>query len=307
MPEDFTLVALSGCSALAGLLAVFLYCRLRRQTKKLAAQSLELREARRQEALGTLAGGIAHDFNNILGSILGFGVLLEEDLISAPEQQEMAKHITAAARRGQHIVAQLMSYSRRNMQDSLQLTQPVSLDSIIRESVNLLSPCIRKSTRLQYQNRAEHDVIEANATQISQALVNLCLNADHAIGVKTGNIDITLDNVRFDIPCGESDRIVISGGVEAGSAITLINGRLNSGHYIRLRITDDGEGMSRDTAERIFDPFFTTKDVGVGTGLGLPALQGIVHACGGGITMTTTRYRGTAFELLFPAGDRYAV
>lgn len=283
-------------------LLVLLY-RLHSQSRKLAAQAQELRAARQQEALGTLAGGIAHDFNNILGSILGFGVLLEEDLTAAPEQQEMARHITAAARRGQHIVGQLMSYSRRNMQDSLQVTQPVSLDSVIRESIALLSPCIRKSTRLQYHNRAVHDVIDANATQISQALVNLCINADHAIGVKTGNIDITLDNLCLDIPCGETDRIIISGDDDAGSAVTLINGRLNSGHYIRLRIADDGEGMTRAIAERIFDPFFTTKDVGIGTGLGLPALQGIVHACGGCITMTTTRYRGTAFELMFPAGD----
>lgn len=305
MPESMHAL-LAAAALFLGLLAAVLFFRLRRQSRKLATQTLALREARRQEALGTLAGGIAHDFNNILGSILGFGVLLEEDLTAAPEQQEMARHITAAARRGQHIVAQLMSYSRRNMQDSLQVMQPLSLDSIIRESIALLTPCIRKSTRLQYQNRADHDVIKANATQISQALVNLCINADHAIGVKTGNIDITLDNLRLDIPCGETDRIIISGGDDAGSAITLINGRLQGGHYIRLRITDDGEGMTRDTAERIFDPFFTTKDVGIGTGLGLPALQGIVQACGGGITMTTTRYRGTAFELFFPMEDRNA-
>jgi len=306
MPESFPLLLLAP-AAILGLLALGLGLRVKRQSARLARQALELREARRQEALGTLAGGIAHDFNNILGAILGFGVLLEEDLTAAPEQQEMARHITAAARRGQHIVGQLMSYSRRNMQDSLQITQPVSLDSVIRESLSLLAPCIRKSTRLAYQNRASQDVIDANATQISQALVNLCLNADHAIGVKTGTIDITLDNLCVDVPYGEPDRIILSGGEDAGSTVTLINGLLHSGHYIRIRIADDGEGMTRKTAERIFDPFFTTKDVGVGTGLGLPALQGIVHAQGGAITVTTTRYRGTAFELLFPAGARHEI
>jgi len=300
MPDSFALLWMM-LAALLGLLTLALGLRVRRQAARLAQQAMELREARRQEALGTLAGGIAHDFNNILGSILGFGVLLEEDLTAAPEQQEMARQITAAARRGQHIVGQLMSYSRRNMQDSLQLRQPVSLDGIIRESLALLAPCIRKSTRLAYQNRAARDVIEANATQISQALVNLCLNADHAIGLRTGTIDITLDNLCVDVPYGEPDRIILSGGEDAGSTVTLINGRLHSGHYIRIRISDDGEGMTRETAERIFDPFFTTKDVGVGTGLGLPALQGIVHAQGGAITVTTTRYRGTVFELLFPA------
>lgn len=305
MPDTYPFLLLV-LAAVFGLLCLCLGLRVKQQSARLAQQALELREARRQEALSTLAGGIAHDFNNILGSILGFGVLLEEDLIAAPEQQEMAHHITAAARRGQHIVGQLMSYSRRNMQDSLQVTQPVSLDSIIRESISLLTPCIRKSTRLAYQNRATQDIIDANPTQISQALVNLCLNADHAIGVKTGNIDITLDNLCVEVPYGEPDRIILSGGEDTGSTVTLINGRLQSGHYIRIRITDDGEGMTRETAERIFDPFFTTKDVGIGTGLGLPALQGIVHAQGGAITVTTTRYRGTAFELLFPAGAQHA-
>jgi signal transduction histidine kinase len=283
-------------------MAYRLHC-LRRQLDR---QSIELREARRQEALGTLAGGIAHDFNNILGAILGFGALLDEDLTTAPEQQEMARQITTAARRGQHIVAQLMSYSRRNMQDNAHGHLPVSLDSVIRESINLLEPCIRRSTRLAYRNTATQDIIETNATQIGQALVNLCLNADQAIGIKTGRIDITLDNTHIDIPCGEDNSITISGGRDTGHTVTLINGRLNKGRYVRIRIEDDGEGMTRDTAERIFDPFFTTKEVGVGTGLGLPALQGIVHAHGGTITVTSTRFRGTAFELLFPLGAEHA-
>lgn len=299
MPSLPSLIPLLLYAAVA-LAFVWLLWRLRQQSVQLTRQAIELREARRQEMLGTLAGGIAHDFNNILGSILGFGVLLEEDLTAAPEQQEMAHHITAAARRGQHIVSQLMSYSRRTMEDSTQITQPLSLDGIIRESMNLLSPCIRRSTRVSYHNRAANDVIDINATQISQALVNLCLNADHAIGVKTGKIDITLDNLNVDIPYGEADNITISGGAETGQTVTLVNGRLHSGAYVRIRITDDGEGMTRETAERIFDPFFTTKDVGVGTGLGLPALQGIIRAHGGAITVTTTRFRGTAFELMFP-------
>jgi len=297
-PVPFLLFA--GICAAVLLIFCWMAYRLHRLRHLLDRQSAELREARRQEALGTLAGGIAHDFNNILGAILGFGALLDEDLTTAPEQQEMARQITTAARRGQHIVAQLMSYSRQNMQDSAQTCLPISLDGVIRESLNLLEPCIRRSTRIVYRNTATQDIIETNATQIGQALVNLCLNADHAIGIKTGLINITLDNTHIDIPCGEDNSITLSGGGDTGHTVTLINGRLNKGRYVRIRIEDDGEGMTRETAERIFDPFFTTKDVGVGTGLGLPALQGIVHAHGGTITVTSTRFRGTAFELLFP-------
>lgn len=271
-----------------------------RQRRLNARQAAELRAARRQEALGTLAGGIAHDFNNILGSILGFGVLLEEDLTAVPEQQEMARQITTAARRGQNIVAQLMRYSRRGQAESAEIALPVSLDAVIRENMDLLAPCIRRSTRLSYHCGTKDDVIEADATQLGQALVNLCLNADHAIGLRAGHIRIGLDRVCITVPCGEENGIVISGGAEAGDTVTLINGHIANGDYLRIRVEDDGEGMTRDVASRIFDPFFTTREVGAGNGLGLPALQGIMQGLGGAVIVTTTRFKGTVFELMFP-------
>lgn len=274
--------------------------------KKISLHGAEIRAARKQEALGTLAGGIAHDFNNILGAILGFGVLLEEDLVSAPEQREMAQQITIAARRGQDIVAQLMRYSRRGAESSHDMALPLSLDGVIRENINLLTPCIRRSTKLSYDRRTEDDVIEANATQLGQALVNICLNADHAMGVHAGHIRITLDRINMAVPCGDADELIVSGGEENGDTVTLISGRLHGGDYLRIRVEDNGEGMTRDIASRIFDPFFTTRAVGAGSGLGLPALQGILHSMGGGIIVTTTRFKGTVFELMFPAGMTHA-
>lgn len=274
--------------------------------QKIRRHADELRAARKQEALGTLAGGIAHDFNNILGAILGFGVLLEEDLIAAAEQREMARQITIAARRGQDIVAQLMRYSRRGAESSADILLPLSLDGVIRENISLLTPSIRRSTKLSYDRRTEDDMIEANATQLGQALVNLCLNADHAMGVHAGHIRITLDKINMSIPCGDENSLIISGGEETGDTVTLTSGRLYGGDYLRIRVEDDGEGMTRDVAARIFDPFFTTRAVGTRSGLGLPALQGILHGMGGGIIVTTTRFKGTVFELLFPAGRPHA-
>lgn len=298
----FTQPVLFSLCAVLFLTALALYRQNRKAQKALARQAEELRAARRQESLGTLAGGIAHDFNNILGAILGFGVLLEEDLVAAPEQREMARQITTGARRGQDIVAQLMRYSRRGLSDSASLHLPVSLDAVIRENIDLLSPCLRRSTRLSYHRGTEDDVIEADATQLGQALVNLCLNADHAIGLRAGNIRILLDRLHVSVPCGEESGIVISGGEEPGSTITLINGRLSGGDYLRIRVEDDGEGMTREVAARIFDPFFTTRDVGAGSGLGLPALQGILQGMGAAVIVTTTRFKGSVFELMFPAG-----
>ncbi|HRJ65495.1 MAG TPA: ATP-binding protein [Alphaproteobacteria bacterium] len=300
MPEIFGYLP-AVCGLLLALLVALVW-KLRRLTLLLNRQAAELRAARKHEALGTLAGGIAHDFNNILGAILGFGVLLEEDLMTAPEQQDMAKQITAAARRGQGIVAQLMRYSRRGNTDSRQPLMPISLHGVIDENIALLAPCIRKSVRIGYRRDTANgeDIIIADAVQIGQVLVNLCLNADHAIGVRTGHIHVTLDRTHIAVPCGDENGIAVSGGNNTGDTVTLINGYIPAGDYARIRVEDDGEGMTRDTAVRIFEPFFTTRDVGSGTGLGLAALQGIMQDGGGGIIVTTTRFKGTVFELLFP-------
>jgi len=290
------------CAVLIVLVAALLW-RTRKLGILLSRQAAELRAARKHESLGTLAGGIAHDFNNILGSILGFGVLLEEDLITAPEQQDMARQITTAARRGQNIVAQLMRYSRRGHPDTAAAGMPVSLHHIAEESMALLRPCLRRSVRLSYRSDIKdgEDTITADATQVGQALVNLCLNADHAIGVRAGHIRVNIDHIVFSVPCGDESGIVISGGETAGDTVTVINGYIRAGEYLRLRVEDDGEGMTRDIAQRIFEPFFTTRDVGTGTGLGLAALQGLMQEAGGGIIVTTTRFKGSRFELLFPA------
>lgn len=289
------------CAVLAVLVAA-LFWRTRKLGMLVSRQAAELRAARKHESLGTLAGGIAHDFNNILGSILGFGVLLEEDLITAPEQQDMARQITTAARRGQNIVAQLMRYSRRGQPDTAAAGMPVSLHHIAEENMALLRPCLRRSVRLSYRSDVKdgEDIITTDATQVGQALVNLCLNADHAIGVRAGQIHVTLDRARVSIPCGDENTVVISGGETAGDTVTIINGHIRAGEYLRLRVEDDGEGMTRDIAQRIFEPFFTTRDVGTGTGLGLAALQGLMQEAGGGIIVTTTRFKGSTFELLFP-------
>jgi signal transduction histidine kinase len=290
-----------GVIALLALAVGLLWLRLRRALVRSRHQARALEEARRQEALATLAGGIAHDFNNILGSIMGFGALLEDDLITQPDLRAMAQQITIAARRGQGIVAQLMSYSKKNMADDRQMLLPVSLDAVIRENIALARPSIRSSSRITYLNNARDDVVMATPTQVGQALLNLCINADHAIGVKTGTIAITLDNAQVAKAAGSAEGLRMKGDGET-EPLVMTNGLLSPGSYVRISVTDDGEGMTREIAQRIFDPFFTTKDVNVGTGLGLPAIQGIMQGYGGAITVSTRRFKGTTFALLFPAG-----
>lgn len=281
------------------LLSAFLLWQVWRLSCRLEKQAEDLQRAMKPESLGTLAGGIAHDFNNILGAVLGFGVLLEEDLTPAPEQQEMAKQITKAARRGQEIVAQLMNYSRQGVTADKDIQLPVSLDALIQESIGLLQPCIRPSTKINYTRSAGSDIVLANSTQIGQVIVNLCINADHAIGVKTGEISITLDTI--DCPATEgSERLLVIGGDGPNAATRLVNGRLSKGSYARLRVRDNGDGMEKAVAMRIFEPFFTTKNVGIGTGLGLAAIQGIIHNHNGAIHVSTQKFRGTTFDIMLP-------
>jgi signal transduction histidine kinase len=148
-------------------------------------------------------------------------------------------------------------------------------------------------------NEAASDTLLLDPTQLSQTIVNLCINADHAIGAKTGTIKIRLKNVSFSTP-ENSGGIRIAEKMSPDAEIRVINGALPAGEYLCLSIEDNGEGMTREVAERIFDPFFTTKGVGVGTGLGLAAIQGIVHDHGGAIVVTTARFKGSCFDILLP-------
>ncbi len=272
-----------------------------RARKRAERAEKSLQELRRHDALGTLAGGIAHDFNNILGSILGFGALLEEDLASQPDTRELARQIMTAARRGQSIVGQLMDYAKKSRRDDRSF-RLLSLDAVARESIALLTPSLRKSTKITYSAAATCDAISGNATQIGQVLLNLCINADHAIGAHAGAIDVTLDDVALAEGFGTGG-VSVSGEGTPRAPVTVMNGQLPPGRYVRLSVSDNGAGIERDVAARIFDPFFTTKDVSLGTGLGLAAIEGIVHAHGGAIAVESVRHRGTTFRIMLPAID----
>jgi len=254
---------IAACLCMAAILLPFIVFAWRRN----AQLSRALEESRRKEALGTLASGVAHDFNNILGSITGFSALLEEDLITLPEQREMVRHIRRAATRGQSIVAELMRYGRQGAARGETPYTEISLDSVVRESMALLKPALRSSTQLRYDNAAAKDQIIGNATQISEALVNLCVNADHAIGDKAGEIVIRL---------------------------------FNDENSLNLSVQDNGSGMDDNIAKKIFDPFFTTKEDGKGTGLGLATVDAILKAHAGKIALATAPHKGSTFTLTFP-------
>lgn len=231
-----------------------------------------LRESQKLEAIGTFAGGIAHDFNNMLGAILG-NVALARGEVDAHALQTSLTQIHRTAVRGRSLVQQILAFSRRQPQAFVvQLLRP-----LIEESVGMLRPMLPAMVRVETSLTDTPAWVEADSTQIQQVLINLCVNAWHAMQGSTGHILIGLEIV--------------------GDAASTT--RTPAGRRAHLWVRDDGSGMDAETRARIFEPFFTTKS-GHGTGLGLAVVHGIVLAHRGSITVESAPGHGSTFHLLFP-------
>jgi PAS domain S-box-containing protein len=243
----------------------------------------QLREAHKMQAIGTMAGGIAHDFNNILGAILGNVALARQDLPpDAPAQISLAE-IEKAGRRGRDLVRQILTFSRNEPPTR----RPVRLAEVIRDAVRLLKVTVPPHVELRAE-LAEAPPVLADATQVEQALINLCTNAIHAIGSQRGQVVIELASVELD----------------PASAQKL---GLAPGPYVRLGVRDSGCGMDAATLERIFEPFYTTKPVGQGTGLGLAVVHGVMRTHQGAVDVLSAPGAGSTFMLYFPAASGEAL
>jgi PAS domain S-box-containing protein len=255
----------------------------------------QLRQAQKLEAVGRLAGGIAHDFNNILGTIVGFAGFLVEDLPAASAQRDYAERIAKASDRGKKLVEQILAFSRHGNVDR----EPTDLARIVNDMRELLAPSIPSSTRLEIATRGDDLVTKANVGEITQILLNLCLNANDALAGAPGLISVELVAVRP----GDADYALFHGdGADADGRATW--GSLSADRpYVRLSVSDTGPGMDAELLTRIFDPFFTTKEPGRGTGLGLSVVHGIVLSYGGAGSAVSRPGAGTAFAIYLPLVD----
>jgi PAS domain S-box-containing protein len=249
------------------------------EKEKLIAQ---LRHAQRLEAMGTLAGGIAHDFNNILGGILGYAQLLQFELNHNQNCLSYTKQIVAGCNRAKNLIFQILDFSRQSENLSPQnITNPIE---IVRETLKLLRASFPSSIKIHSDIDENTGCIQADPSQIHQAVMNLCTNARQAIEGGIGHITITvrekihsldtpIKHLKVDLPLGE---------------------------YISISVADTGKGIETDTLDKIFNPYFTTKNRGDGTGLGLSVVHGIVTRFNGAITTRTQPGEGTVFILYFP-------
>jgi PAS domain S-box-containing protein len=244
----------------------------------------QLRQAQKMEAIGTLAGGIAHDFNNILSGVLGNAELARMDLPKDHKVQICVDEILRATERARNLINQILTFSRRSDEPNL----VVNLGLTVREAYRLLRSTSPLSVDVVLDSEPELPPVEADPTQIYQALMNLATNAWQAFESAPGRIDIVVRGVSLD-------------GDEACAI-----GSLPAGRYLRIQVRDNGPGMSALVKERIFEPFFTTKGLGRGTGLGLAVVHGIVHGHRGEITVESEPGKGTEFAIYLPVASRPA-
>lgn len=243
----------------------------------------QLRQAQKMESLGTLAGGIAHDFNNILGIILGYTSVLEQGPVTSKKLSQTIEAINKATQRGASLVRQLLTFARKTET----VMESVLLNDSIQEVTKLIRGTFPKTIEIDTTLQPGLPPIVADATQMHQVLLNLCVNARDAMP-KGGLLSIRSSTV-------PADRLAAKFPKAGGS------------QYVHLEVADTGIGMDEQTRQRIFDPFFTTKGPGKGTGLGLALVYSIIETHNGFIEVDSRPGRGSTFHIYLPIDERFGL
>ncbi|RDH82327.1 MAG: hypothetical protein DIZ80_08485 [endosymbiont of Galathealinum brachiosum] len=237
------------------------------------------RRSQKMDAVGQLTGGIAHDFNNILGIILGNLELLE---IYANNNEDIITRvhiIEKAGLRAADLTRQLLSFSRREAKQ----ISTVNINQAISEMTEIISRSLTPEIEVKYILTEDLWLTEIDKGDFSDTLLNLCINARDSIK-DHGYLTVETGNVTIDTPPAET-------------------ANLNTGQYIKLSISDSGEGISDEFKERIYEPFFTTKEQGKGTGLGLSMVYAFVNRSNGFITCDSKTGVGTTFNIYLPKAN----
>jgi two-component system, cell cycle sensor histidine kinase and response regulator CckA len=247
------------------------------EKKKMESQFLR---AQRMESIGTLAGGIAHDLNNVLSPIL-----MAIDMLQMKTTDESSRKwldvLRTNAERGADMVRQVLSFARGVEGERVAL-QPKHM---IKEIIKILRETLPKSIEISFQIPNDLWIISADATQIHQVLMNLCVNARDAMP-DGGSISITAENVFLD------------------ESYARMHIEAKAGRFVMISVSDTGPGMTAEIQSRIFEPFFTTKEMTKGTGLGLSTALTIVKSHGGFINVYSELHKGSQFTIYLPALDK---
>jgi|GEM_PF-6664748 len=294
------------------------YQRLQHQQEQLSAKNAELDreieerkkteealvQARKMEALGTMAGGIAHNLNNLLLPILSLGKLTYEQLPKSSHHRERLDRIVGAGQSARDVVAGMLTFARSEPPERVD----ADVYEIVRRAMDLISVSVPSAIRTNVDLDPDTGIVSVDSTQLQTVLINLASNAIDAMGRGPGEFTVALGPVH--IEGGEAGRE--AGGEADGEAGGEAGDQpgLAPGSYAKLVVSDTGIGMDAKTITRAFDPFFTTKEVGRGTGLGLASAHGIVSGHGGVIHVTSEPGVGTTATVFLPIigadADRYS-
>jgi signal transduction histidine kinase len=240
-----------------------------------------LRQAQKMESIGQLTGGVAHDFNNLLTVIIGG---LDTIRRAKPEDQarikrgvDMAFH---GAQRAASLTSRLLAFSRRQPLSP----RPLDLNVLVRDLSELLHRTLGETIELEIVGSPRLWTVEVDQNQLESAIINLAVNARDAMP-RGGRLTIETSNTMLDESYAAHD-------VE-----------VQPGQYVMLAVSDNGEGMSKETLAHAFEPFYTTKEVGKGTGLGLSMVYGFVKQSRGHVTLYSELGHGTSVKLYFPRYD----
>jgi signal transduction histidine kinase/ActR/RegA family two-component response regulator len=251
-----------------------LYARSRLESER-ADLRAQLSQAQKMEAIGTLAGGVAHDMNNVLAAITG----LTEGALGRPLDDAARadlESVLEAAHCGAELTRNLLAFGRKGKYRS----ERISMRRVIATVRALLGRTLPKNVVLAFPSDDADDLVQGDPSQLQHALLNLCINATHALP-NGGTIEVRSHTCTLD--GADAERF----GVKPGA-------------YVVVEVRDDGCGMDDDTKRRAFEPFFTTKGTGRGTGLGLAMVYGTVVRHGGGVALESALGVGTVVTLALP-------
>ncbi len=249
----------------------------KRAEEEKKALEQQLQHTQKLESLGVLSGGIAHDFNNILAIIMGYCSLTKMDYSSAEKNIPIIEN---AAERAAGLCRQMLAYAGK-----AQLTKTnINIVEKVDDIVGMLKATLPQNVVIKTDLSAEIPIIEGDASQLGQVVMNLIINASEAIGTEQGVVDVSLSSIK----------------VIAGKVYEDYHGKpIFPGEYVCLEVTDNGCGMSEEIKWRIFEPFYTTKFTG--RGLGMSAVLGIINSHNGALQLFSQLGHGTTFKVFLPA------
>jgi PAS domain S-box-containing protein len=237
-------------------------------------------QSQKMEAIGQLTGGVAHDFNNLLTAVLGSLELLRKRLPDDPKSIALLENAAQGAQRGTILTKRMLAFARNQELEQ----EIIDIPELVRGMTDLLQRSVGATIRIETHFPLVLKPVLADANQLEMALLNLTVNARHAMV--------------------EGGEVIVAARQEI--VATLVAGKVKPGTYVCISVTDSGEGMDAQTLNKAVEPFFTTKGLGKGTGLGLSMVHGFAEQSGGCFILHSRKGKGTTAEIWLPVANTSA-